>query len=145
MLVGRPNGFRWLSWKLFITESSYFACRLVMTSRWPLLILGSLGQGQGAYVLFDISCLIYIWILLLILVIWYLIQVPVCKHDISLLQAVLDFTYHDEQILTNIDEFPEQNSKERIAVIFGKYLEVNVLVGLLSAIFWHWFLLSSFI
>ncbi|XP_045160559.1 RAB7A-interacting MON1-CCZ1 complex subunit 1-like [Mercenaria mercenaria] len=33
-------------------------------------------------------------------------------------EAVLDFTYHDEQILTEVDEFPEQNSKERIAVIF---------------------------
>ena len=42
--VGRPNGFCWLSKTLFIAESSYFTCRLVMTSRWPLLILGSLNQ-----------------------------------------------------------------------------------------------------
>ena len=38
------NGFCWLSWKPFITKTSYFTCRLVMTSRWSLLILGSLGQ-----------------------------------------------------------------------------------------------------
>lgn len=37
-------------------------------------------------------------------------------------EAILDFTYHDEQVLTDEDEFPEQNSKERIAVIFV-YLE----------------------
>ena len=30
--------------KYHLSQSSYFTCRLVMTSRWPLLILGSLGQ-----------------------------------------------------------------------------------------------------
>lgn len=34
-------------------------------------------------------------------------------------QAILDFTYHDETELTN-EEFPEKNSKERIAKIFSK-------------------------
>ena len=39
------TGFRWLSWKPFITKSSYFTCKLVKTIRWPLcLIFGSLGQ-----------------------------------------------------------------------------------------------------
>ena len=47
-LVGRPGGFCWLSWKpYYITKSLYFTCRLVITSRWPLLILGSLGQSHS--------------------------------------------------------------------------------------------------
>ena len=33
LLVGRPYGFSWLSWKPFIPKSSYFTCRLLMTSR----------------------------------------------------------------------------------------------------------------
>ena len=38
---------------------------------------------------------------------------------IVILQAVLDYTYHDETHLTD-EEFPEKNSRERIANIFGK-------------------------
>ena len=38
---------------------------------------------------------------------------------IVFLQAVLDYTYHDETHLTD-DEFPEKDSRERIANIFGK-------------------------
>ena len=34
------------------------------------------------------------------------------------LQAVLDYTYHDETHLTD-EEFPEKDSRERIANIFG--------------------------
>ncbi|XP_060576148.1 RAB7A-interacting MON1-CCZ1 complex subunit 1-like [Ruditapes philippinarum] len=47
-------------------------------------------------------------------------------------EAVLDFTYHDEQILTNIDEFPEQNSKERIAVIFVYLDKIKSMCGKIS-------------
>ena len=36
--------------------SQYFTCRLLMTSRWPLLILGSKVKVRGAYVSYDISC-----------------------------------------------------------------------------------------
>jgi hypothetical protein len=42
--VGRPHGVRWLYWKLFITKSSYFTLSLVITSRWLLMVLRSLGQ-----------------------------------------------------------------------------------------------------
>ena len=35
------------------------------------------------------------------------------------LQAVLDYTYHDETHLTD-EEFPEKDSRERIANIFGR-------------------------
>jgi len=33
-------------------------------------------------------------------------------------QAILDFTYHDENLLTD-EEFPEKNARERIAKIYG--------------------------
>jgi len=49
--VGRPNGFRSLSWKLFVTELSYFTCWLVLVRTRPLLILCSLVQrsrSQGS-------------------------------------------------------------------------------------------------
>jgi hypothetical protein len=36
--------FRWLFWKVFITKSSYFTYWLIITRRWPLLILWLLGQ-----------------------------------------------------------------------------------------------------
>ena len=42
--VGRPNGFRSLSWKQFITGLSYFTCWLILVLAWPLLVLGSLSQ-----------------------------------------------------------------------------------------------------
>ena len=44
MAVGRPCVFHWSSWKPFITKISYFTCSLVITSRWTLSILWSLGQ-----------------------------------------------------------------------------------------------------
>ncbi|KAL4235889.1 hypothetical protein ACF0H5_004278 [Mactra antiquata] len=42
-------------------------------------------------------------------------------------EALLDFTYHDEQILSDIDEFPAQTTKERIAQIFGYLDKINTM------------------
>lgn len=47
------------------------------------------------------------------------------------LQAVLDFTYHDETVLTD-QEFPEKDSRERIADIFGQYERHTFLITIFS-------------
>ena len=41
---GILDGFHWLFWKPYTTMSSYFTHSFVMTSRWSLFILVSLGQ-----------------------------------------------------------------------------------------------------
>ena len=46
-------------------------------------------------------------------------------------QAVLDYTYHDETVLTD-EEFPEKDARQRIASIFGEHfslLKSAILVG----------------
>ena len=45
--VGRPYGFRWLSWKPFITKSSYFTCRLAwLVLDDPYWFWGQMVKGQ---------------------------------------------------------------------------------------------------
>ncbi|XP_052774282.1 RAB7A-interacting MON1-CCZ1 complex subunit 1-like [Mya arenaria] len=46
-------------------------------------------------------------------------------------EAILDFTYHDENLLTE-EEFPEKNSKDRIAKIFDYLDRINEMCGEVS-------------
>ena len=60
------NIFFLLSWKPFISESSYFTCRLVMTSRWLLLILGSVSQMSRSQWPWMLKWVSFSWKLLII-------------------------------------------------------------------------------